>query len=82
MQVTSAYAKARLPELLNAVAQGTTVQITRYNKPVATLIPYEPLQASGPKLGTAPPSVKIIDPNWAKPLTRKQQKSLLETGSY
>ena len=36
----------------------------------------------GTKLGTAPSSVKVIDPDWAKPLTRKEMKELLETGSY
>lgn len=79
MQVTSTYAKA---ELLNAVENGETVQITRYNKPVASLIPYSARQSVGPKLGTAPPSVQIIDPNWAKPLKRQQMSDLIETGSY
>ncbi|MFL6464528.1 MAG: type II toxin-antitoxin system Phd/YefM family antitoxin [Bryobacteraceae bacterium] len=36
--VTSAYAKAKLPELLKAVENGETVQITRHNKPVANLV--------------------------------------------
>lgn len=82
MQVTSAYAKANLPELLKAVENGESVQITRYNKPVATLVPYETAQTAAPKLGTAPSSVKIVDPDWAKPLTRREMKKLLETGSY
>jgi len=33
-------------------------------------------------LGTAPPSVRIIDPNWAKPLTQRQMRNLVEQGSY
>ncbi len=82
MQVTSAYAKAKLPELLKVVENGETVQITRYNKPIASLIPYSAQQSVGPKLGTAPPSVRIIDPNWAKPLTRREMRDLLEKGSY
>lgn len=82
MQVTSAYAKANLPELLKAVENGETVQITRYSKPVATLIRYVAPRKAGPKLGTAPPSVRIIDPNWAKPLTRRQMRDLIERGSY
>ncbi|MFL6463070.1 MAG: type II toxin-antitoxin system Phd/YefM family antitoxin [Bryobacteraceae bacterium] len=82
MQVTSAYAKANLPELLKTVERGETVQITRYNKPVASLVPYTASQDTRPKLGTAPSSVKIVDPDWAKPLTRQQMNDLIETGSY
>ena len=82
MQVTSAYARANLPELLKTVEQGETVQITRYNKPIASLVPYEAPDDAAPKLGTAPSTVKVIDPNWAKALTRKQMRDLLEKGSY
>jgi len=82
VQVTSAYAKANLPELLKAVEKGETVQITRYNKPVASLVPCAAVPGVAPKLGTAPPSVRIIDPNWAKPLTRRQMRNLIEKGSY
>jgi prevent-host-death family protein len=83
MQVTSAYAKARLPELLKAVEKGETVQITRYNKPIASLVPYSaPTKSIAPILGTAPPSVKIIDPHWAKPLTERELNDLVEKGSY
>ncbi len=82
MQVSSAYAKANLPELLKAVENGATVQITRYNKPVASLVPYTATRDMAPKLGTAPNSVKIIDPNWAKALTRREMNDLLEKGSY
>jgi len=82
MQVTSAYAKANLAELLKAVERGETVEITRYNKPVATLIASRNANADAPKLGTAPKSVRIIDPNWAKPLSRHQMQNLIAKGSY
>ena len=82
MQVTSAYAKANLAELLKAVENGETVQITRYKRPIATLVPYTASQSGRPKLGTAPSSVKIVDPNWAKPLTKREMNDLLEKGSY
>ena len=58
------------------------IEITRYNKPIATLVPYSGPKAAAPKLGTAPASVKIIDPSWAKPLNREQLISLVEKGSY
>jgi len=82
MQVTSAYAKANFPDLLRAVEKGETVQITRYNKPVASLVPYTASPDTRPRLGTAPSSVKIVDPDWAKSLTQQQMESLIETGSY
>ena len=82
MQVTSAYARANFPELLKTAEKGETIQITRYNKPVASLVPYTASQDVQPQLGTAPSSVKIVDPDWAKPLTRQQMKRLIETGSY
>lgn len=82
MQVTSAYAKANLPELLKKVATGETVQITRYNKPTASLVPCADSSRPAPKLGTAPKSVKVVDPNWAKALSPRQLKNLLEKGSY
>lgn len=82
MQVTAAYAKANLPELLKKVAHGEAVQITRYNKPVASLVPYMGSTHTVPKLGTAPKSVKIVDPNWAKELTPRQLDDLLKKGSY
>ena len=82
MQVTAAYAKANLPELLKAVENGETVQITRYAKPIASLVPYAASNDAAPKLGTAPSSVKVIDPNWAKALTKAEMNDLLKRGSY
>jgi prevent-host-death family protein len=40
MQTVGAYeAKTHLPELLNRVAKGETITITKHGKPVAQLIP-------------------------------------------
>ena len=49
--VTSAYAKANLPELLKAVERGETVAISRYNKPVADLVPAKDAVKPRPKFG-------------------------------
>lgn len=38
-QVKSSEAKAKLPELLDSVERGETVQITRHGKPIARLVP-------------------------------------------
>lgn len=82
MQVTSAYAKANLPTLLKAVENGETIEITRYHRPIASLVPHRTAQSVKPRLGTAPSSVKIIDPHWAKALTAKQMRDLLKNGDY
>ena len=83
MQVTAAYAKANLSELLKAVENGQRIEITRYNKPVAALIPYSAAwEHPAPVFGTAPESVKVLDPDWAKPMTMKQMKRLLDTADY
>ena len=81
MEVTAAYAKANLPELLKAVENGQRVTISRYNKPVADLVPSSKhARRPVPKFGTGK-GVKIIDPNWAKPMTKKQLERWLETGN-
>lgn len=82
MQVTLTHAKTHLPDLLKAVENGATVVITRYKKPIASLVPYSSVKRIQPKLGTAPPSVRIIDSNWAKPLTEKELNDLVSTGAY
>jgi prevent-host-death family protein len=82
MEVTAAYAKANLPELLKAVENGERVTISRYNKPVADLVPSSKKATRPvPKFGTGK-GLKIIDPDWAKPMTKKQLEQWLDTGSY
>ncbi len=79
--VTAAYAKIHLPELLNAVAKGQRVTISRYNKPVAELIPAEGVQRPAPKFGTGKGKIKVIDPDWARPMTEEEVDSWIE-GRY
>ena len=64
MDVTAAYAKANLPELLKAVEAGQRVTISRYNKPIADLVPSHARQASVPQFGTGKGKVKILDSQW------------------
>ncbi len=73
--VTSAYAKA------NLVEQGERVTISRYNKPVADLVPTSGQTRPLPKLGTGKGKVKILDPRWAEPLTDQEIESLLTNAS-
>ena len=80
MNVTASYAKAKLPELLKAVERGQTITICRYNKPVAELAPVKPVRKPR-KFGTLKGKVKIIDPNWAAPMTDEEVDAFLE-GRY
>jgi prevent-host-death family protein len=70
--VTAAYAKAHLPALLAAVAAGQRITISRYNRPVAELGPYQQHLKPVPRFGTLKGKVKILDPNWAAPLTAEE----------
>jgi prevent-host-death family protein len=63
------YAKANLGQLLDRVVQGERIIISRYNKPIAELLPPKQEERPKPKLGTGKGKVKILDPNWAKPMT-------------
>lgn len=73
MEVTAAYAKAHLPELLKAVEKGKTVTISRYNKPVAELVPLKAPQKPARKFGTGKGQNIVIDPNWDKPIETEEE---------
>ncbi len=74
--VTAAYAKANLGALLERVKHGERLTILRYNKPVAELAPPAESSRPIPKLGTGKGKVKILDRNWADPLTEKELNDL------
>jgi antitoxin (DNA-binding transcriptional repressor) of toxin-antitoxin stability system len=76
--VTAAYARANLPALLNAVAAGKSITILRYNKPVADLIPSAAATKPAPQFGTGRDKWKIIDPNWAAPMTDEEADAFLK----
>ncbi len=80
MEVTAAYAKANLPELLKAVQNGEIVTISRYSKPVADLVPSAKIAPRPiPKFGTGR-GVRIVDPNWARAMTRRELEQWLDAG--
>jgi len=69
MQVSVAEAKNKLPELIKAVEDGETVTICRRGVPVVDVVRTK--QGNGKKrtLGTLKGRIKIIDPDWWKPMT-------------
>lgn len=81
VNVSASYAKANLPELLKAVEQGKTITISRYNKRIAELAPCRPSRKPARKFGTLKGKIKIIDPNWAAPMSDEEVEAFL-AGRY
>ncbi|MGC9947905.1 MAG: type II toxin-antitoxin system prevent-host-death family antitoxin [Bryobacteraceae bacterium] len=81
MTVTASYARTHLPELLKAVQRGKTITILRYDKPIADLAPSKQALKPVRKFGTLKGKVKIVDPNWAAPLTAAEADEFIE-GHY
>jgi prevent-host-death family protein len=79
--VTAAYAKSHLPELLKAVSQGSSVTISRYNKPIADLIPSAASIQPSPKLGTLAGKIKLLDPHCFDPMTDAEAEAFIEGDS-
>ncbi len=62
--MTSAEARANLPALLRRVQAGQRVTITRYNKPVADLVPLAAAEYPVPRFGLGKGKAAILDPVW------------------
>ncbi len=60
--VTAAFAKANLPDLLKAIEKGESVTISRYNKPIADLVPSKMATKPAPKFGTLKGKIEQIAP--------------------
>jgi len=75
--VTAAYARAHLPELLDAASQGERITIARHRKPVAELGPSP--EADPPKrvLGGVK-GIKVFALDWADPMTEEEIEDMLE----
>lgn len=81
MKVTASYARAHLPELLKAVQRGKTVTISRYDRPIADLAPSKQARKPPRKFGTLKGKIRIIDPNWAAPMTNAEVDAFI-AGRY
>jgi prevent-host-death family protein len=79
--VTAKYAKANLPTLLNRVAAGETVTISRYNKPVADLVPTVAAAKPPRKFGTLKGKLKPVDPRIFAPMTDEEVDAFI-AGRY
>lgn len=81
MKVSVAEAKNRLPELIKAVEHGKSVTICRRGEPVVDLVRTSTPSGEKRKLGTLKGQIKIIDPDWWKPMTDEEVEAFLQ-GRY
>lgn len=80
MNVSVADAKNKLPELIKAVEGGEPVTICRRGVPVVDIVPTKKTTAQKPKFGTLRGKIKILDPDWWKPMTDEEVDDLLGRG--
>jgi prevent-host-death family protein len=81
MQISVSDAKNKLPELIRAVEGGESVTICRRGVPVADLVRTKEPTRKKRKLGTLRGKIRILDPNWWKPMTDQEMDAFLE-GRY
>jgi prevent-host-death family protein len=70
MEVSTAEAKNRLPELIRAVEDGEQVVITRHGRPVAQIAPPPPARRK-PILGGMTGRIRLL-PGWDDPMTEEE----------
>jgi prevent-host-death family protein len=76
--VKIAYAKAHLPELLERVARGERIIISRYNTPMAELIPPPAAEKPQRKFGTGQGKAMLLDPRALDAMTDEEADAFLE----
>jgi prevent-host-death family protein len=79
--VKIAYAKAHLPELLARVARGERIVISRYNTPMAELVPPPIVETAKRKFGSGKGKAMLIDPRALEPMTDEEVDDFL-AGRY
>ena len=77
MQVSVADAKNKLPELIKAVEDGERVTICRRGVPVADLVRTSEPARKKRSLGTLRGKIRILDPNWWKPMSDEEVEDFL-----
>ena len=77
-QVKIAYAKAHLAELLARVAQGERIVISRYNTPMAELVPAAKAEKVQRRFGTGKGKAMLIAPRVLDPMTDDEAEAFLQ----
>jgi len=81
MQLNVADAKNKLPELIKAVEDGQSVTICRRGVPVVDIVRTRKPARSRRKFGTLKGKIRVLDPNWWKPMRSEDVDAFLE-GRY
>jgi len=81
MQVSVANAKDKLPELIKAVENGEPITICRRGVLVVDIVRTKKPVRKKRVLGALRGQIKIIDPNWWKPMTDEEVDDFIE-GRY
>ncbi len=77
MKVSVADAKNKLPELIKAVEDGNPVTICRRGVPVVDIVRTKKPGRKKRILGTLKGKIRILDPNWWKPMTDGEVETFL-----
>jgi prevent-host-death family protein len=78
MKVSVAEAKNKLPQLIKAVEQGTSVTICRRGKPVADIVRTSKGDEKEPQFGTLRGRIVINDPDWWKPMSDEEAEAFID----
>jgi prevent-host-death family protein len=77
MQFSVADAKNKLPELIKAVEEGNAVTICRRGVPVVDIVRTKEPTHKKRVLGTLKGKIRIIDPDWWKPMGDEEVEGFL-----
>ncbi len=76
MKVSVAEAMNQLPRLIRAVEDGESVTICRDGTPVVDIVRTSRARTETPKFGTMKDRVRVLDPDWWKPMTDDEVDAL------
>ena len=76
MKVSVAEAMNQLPRLIRAVEDGESVTICRDGTPVVDIVLTSRARTEKPKFGTMKDRVRVLDPDWWKPMTDDEVDAL------
>lgn len=74
-------ARKKLPELVKSAERGEVVTICRRGVPIVEIVRATRSARKKPKLGTMRGKIKVIDPDWWKPMTDEGVEAFLD-GRY
>jgi prevent-host-death family protein len=81
MQYSLTEARRKLPQLIKSAERGELVTICRRGVPIVEVVRTTRSARKKPKFGTMRGKIKVIDPDWWKPMTDKEVKAFLN-GRY